>query len=100
MNFNNLIPFSASVVLAFAAVGKLDRLQMWVWKAQVQVLHESRASNWGSPRFFVVPPPNCSDCRNGTCKKLNFNRGAELSFSNLVARFERKEIILHKAGKY
>lgn len=53
MNLDKLLAWSASIVLGFAAVGKLDTLQMWIWKAQIQVVHESRSSALGSPRFFV-----------------------------------------------
>ena len=40
------------LVIAFAVAGRLDRLQSWIWRAQVQILYDSRASTWGSPRFF------------------------------------------------
>ena len=53
MNLDNLITWSVSVVLGFAAIGKIDTLQMWIWKAQARVVHESRSSNWSSPRFFA-----------------------------------------------
>lgn len=52
MNLEKLITWSATVVLGFAAIGKLDTLQLWIWKAQARVVHESRASAWGSPRFL------------------------------------------------
>ncbi len=46
------MPLAVSVVLMAAAVGNVDKLQMWIWKAQAKVIQESRTSNWGSPRFF------------------------------------------------
>ncbi|MBL7545130.1 MAG: hypothetical protein JNL11_15035 [Bdellovibrionaceae bacterium] len=52
MNFDKLMPFILSVVLAAAAVGKIDDLQKWIWKAQAHVLYESRSSNWGSPKLI------------------------------------------------
>ena len=52
MNFDKLMLFILSVVLAAAAVGKIDELQKWIWKAQAHVLYESRSSNWGSPSVF------------------------------------------------
>lgn len=52
MNFDKLIPFILSVVLAAAAAGKIDDLQKWIWKAQAHVLYEARSSNWGSPKTF------------------------------------------------
>lgn len=52
MNLDKLITWVAAVVLLFAGTGNLDVLQKWVWRAQAQVIYESRSSNWGSPRFF------------------------------------------------
>lgn len=52
MNFDNLYAWVIGVVLAFSAIGQLDALQSWIWKAQARVLYESRTSTWGSPRFF------------------------------------------------
>lgn len=42
-----------TIVIGAAAIGKLDTLQRWVWKSQVQLLYQSRASNWGRPPIFV-----------------------------------------------
>lgn len=52
MNLDKLFSWIAGIVIAFAVVGKLDVLQEWVWRAQAQVVYESRTSTWGSPRFF------------------------------------------------
>lgn len=52
MNFDKLMPFILSVVLGATAIGKIDGLQKWVWKAQAHVLYESRSSNWGKPTVF------------------------------------------------
>jgi len=60
MNLDNLISYACAVVISFAVVGKIDTLQMWIWRAQARVIHESRASNWGSPRFFWSKRPNSS----------------------------------------
>lgn len=38
--------------LAFAVIGKLDVLQMWVWRAQARVIYESRTSTWGVRNLF------------------------------------------------
>lgn len=46
------MPFILSVVLAATAIGRIDALQKWIWKAQAHVLYESRASNWGSSKIF------------------------------------------------
>lgn len=52
MNLGRIIGITAAVVMAAAMVGQLDRLQRWIWLAQAKVVYESRASHWGSPRFF------------------------------------------------
>lgn len=52
MNLDKLTSFAISVVLAAALMGNLDRLQLWVIKAQAKLLYESRASAWGSPSVF------------------------------------------------
>jgi len=52
MSFDKLLPFVISTVMAAAAVGKIDTLQRWIWRAQAQVLYESRSSAWGSPKIF------------------------------------------------
>ncbi|MBL7545530.1 MAG: hypothetical protein JNL11_17050 [Bdellovibrionaceae bacterium] len=52
MNLDKLFTWIAGVVIAFAVVGKLDVLQAWVWRAQAEVVYQSRTSTWGSPRFF------------------------------------------------
>ena len=51
-NIEKLIPLAVGVVPMAAATGNIDKLQMWIWKAQAKVIQESRTSNWGSPRFF------------------------------------------------
>lgn len=52
MNFDKLMPFVLGVVLAVAAIGRIDDLKKWIFKAQAQVIYESRASNWGNPIVF------------------------------------------------
>jgi len=52
MNFDKLYAWALAVVIAFAAAGRLDELQAWIWKAQARVLFESRTATWGSPRIF------------------------------------------------
>ncbi len=52
MNLDKLLATVVSVVLVFAASGRLDILQNWIWRAQAKVVYESRTSTWGSPRFF------------------------------------------------
>lgn len=52
MGLGNLTNFAVSVVLAAALAGNLGRLQLWVAKAQAQLLYEARASAWGNPSIF------------------------------------------------
>lgn len=52
MNLDKLMAWIVAVVLLYATTGSLDQLQKWVWKAQANVIYESRSSTWGSPRFF------------------------------------------------
>ncbi len=52
MNLEKMFVWITAIVIAFATVGKLDILQNWIWRAQARVVHESRTSTWGSPKFF------------------------------------------------
>ncbi len=52
MNYDKLATWAMGIVIAAALIGQFDRLQLLIWKAQANVLYESRSSNWGSPRFF------------------------------------------------
>jgi hypothetical protein len=68
MNFDKMFTWIIAIVLGYAAVGKIDTLQRWIWTAQAKVIAESRTSNWGSPRFFPergFAPPTKS---NGASK--------------------------------
>lgn len=56
MNLDKLFAWVIGVVIAFAAAGQLDVLQAWIWRAQAQVVYQSRTSTWGSPRFFNKEP--------------------------------------------
>lgn len=84
MNLSNLIGWCPSIVLAFVAIGKIDTLQMWIWKAQARVIYESRTANWGSPRFF--PSTGHSSAQSKSMKShyahLNINRRAVFSAAN------------------
>lgn len=44
MNLDKLISIAVAVVIGAAAVGKLDVLQNWIWRAQAKLVYESRAS--------------------------------------------------------
>ena len=52
MNLDSLTKWATGVVLAAACSGHLGDLQLWVWKAQAELLRESRTSTWGSPKFW------------------------------------------------
>lgn len=58
MNLDKLFAWVIGVVLVFAATGRLEALQNWIWRAQTKVIYESRSSTWGSPRFFKEKPNN------------------------------------------
>ncbi len=55
MNLDKLFTWIISIIIAFAATGRLDVLQAWIWRAQAKVIYESRTSTWGSPRIFQKP---------------------------------------------
>ncbi len=61
MNFDKLTAGIISLVIIAASTGQLPKLQLWIWKAQAKLIHESRTSTWGSPRFF--PKQNFSTNR-------------------------------------
>lgn len=54
MNLNKLFAWTIAVVITFAASGRLDVLQTWIWRAQAKLIYESRTETWGSPRFFPL----------------------------------------------
>ncbi len=37
MNFDKLFTCIVSIVIGLAAVGKVDTLQRWIWRAEVRV---------------------------------------------------------------
>lgn len=53
MNLDRLFSWFAGIVIAFAVMGKHDTLQTWIWRAQADLVYQSRTSTWGSPRFFT-----------------------------------------------
>ena len=54
MGLNKLIDAALIVVLIAAAAGQLPRLVRTVRVAQLQLLKESRSSNWGKPMLLPV----------------------------------------------
>ena len=68
MNLDKLFGWIIGVVIAFAATGKLDVLQAWVWRNQAKVIYQSRTSTWGSPRFLIrVGADHNSEKRTDRC---------------------------------
>jgi hypothetical protein len=80
MNFDNLISIAVSVVIGAAAIGKLDALQDRIWRAQAKVVYESRASAWGSPRFFNEKTYSKQFTERRTRKEVqkNHNQGGHI----------------------
>lgn len=56
MNFDKLFAWIVPIVIAAAISGNINSLQRWIWTAQAKLVVESRASTWGSPRFFPDRP--------------------------------------------
>ena len=52
MNFDRITNFAITVGIMAAVAGNLDRLNHWVQLTTAKVLWESRASAWGTPRFW------------------------------------------------
>jgi hypothetical protein len=74
MNFDNLIVWVTGIVIAFAAAGRLETLQTWIWTAQARVLVASRTSTWGSPKFFSSEKaPARLNHQIQVCNDLNVN---------------------------
>ena len=53
MNLEKIGQLAATVVVAAAITGHLDKMNHWVQVATAKVVWESRTSTWGSPRFFT-----------------------------------------------
>jgi hypothetical protein len=52
MDFGKIGQIAATIVIAAAIAGNLDRLNHWVQVATAKLLWESRSSAWGSPKFW------------------------------------------------
>lgn len=52
MNFTNLIFWSVGIITSIAGVHNIDSIQRTIWKAQAQLVYDSRTETWGSPRFL------------------------------------------------
>lgn len=63
MNLDKIFSWIIGVVICYAFFGDLGYLQNWISKAQAKLIYDSRASSWGSPKFFP--------CRN---LEMNINQ--------------------------
>jgi hypothetical protein len=52
MNFDRLYAWALGIVIVAAAAGKLNDLEIWIWKSQARIIYESRTATWGTPRFW------------------------------------------------
>ncbi|MEK6773206.1 MAG: hypothetical protein AABY64_04645 [Bdellovibrionota bacterium] len=52
MNLGRLTDFAITLVFAVAVAGYLPGFNRWVYIQTAKLLSSSRASSWGSPRFF------------------------------------------------
>ncbi|HWU43922.1 MAG TPA: hypothetical protein VN132_10810 [Bdellovibrio sp.] len=52
MSLSNLIQWCVGAVIAWSAIAHIDDIQHSILKAQAVLIYESRASNWGSPKFL------------------------------------------------
>jgi hypothetical protein len=87
MNFDSLFAWITAIVIAFAAAGKLDTLQRWVWTAQAKVVHDSRTSTWGSPRFFAQETKNPSPIKSEKqLQEANLQQWHDLSVDNTIGK--------------
>ncbi len=57
MGIDNIVKMAVVLVLAAAATGHLPEATMAIRRAQVHLLEESRASNWGSPDLLYTAHP-------------------------------------------
>jgi hypothetical protein len=71
MNLQNVMVWVIGIVIAAAAVGKLDVLQRWVWISEARTIEAGRASSWGSPRFF---PPRDAITKEKSSENLRRSR--------------------------
>lgn len=53
MNLGNLIFWSASIITGLAGIHNIDSIRRVIWKAQAQIIYESRTETWGSPKFLT-----------------------------------------------
>jgi hypothetical protein len=49
MGLDNVINLALTLTLAAAMTGQLPRITNQIWRAQVKLLEQAKASQWGSP---------------------------------------------------
>lgn len=52
MGFDKIGQIAATIVVAAALAGNLDKFNHWVQVATAKIVWESRSSTWGSPKFW------------------------------------------------
>ena len=52
MNFETLIGWALSLILAWSTISNLDSIHRTILQAQSKLIYESRTETWGSPRFL------------------------------------------------
>jgi len=52
MNFDKLFAIVTTIAVACAATGSTNKLRNLIWNGSLQILRESRSSNWGSPQLL------------------------------------------------
>jgi hypothetical protein len=75
MNFDKLYFWTVGLVIAAAIAGHLEELQRSIWLAQANLIRESRASDWGSPRFFPEVCKGTRECPPARSKRRNKGAG-------------------------
>lgn len=65
MNLQSLMAWVIGIVLAAAAVGKLNELQTWVWTSEARTIEAAKTSAWGSPRFIPAAGDSKRDIERG-----------------------------------
>jgi len=53
MNLDKLFKWIIVVVIGFTVTGNLNKITHWIYKAQAQLIYESRSSAWCNPNIFL-----------------------------------------------
>ena len=52
MNLSNLIFWAVVMITGLLGTYNINSLQKAIWRAQAQLVYESRTATWGSPKFL------------------------------------------------